>query len=52
MALTTMLPAASRALGVGDYLTLVAALIAMALLFGAANQLLANRAAIDTWRKH
>lgn len=50
-ALATMLPARMRDLGTGDYLTLVAALLAMALLFGAANQLLANRAAIDTWRK-
>jgi hypothetical protein len=50
-ALVTMLPVAARELGFADYLTLVAALLAMALLFGAANQLLANRAAINTWRK-
>lgn len=50
-ALLTTLPASSRALGFGDYATLVAALLAMALLFGAANQLLANRSAINTWRK-
>lgn len=50
-ALITLAPASSRALGAGDYATLVAALIAAALLFGASNQLLANRAAIDLWRK-
>ncbi len=49
--LTTTLPVRERALGVGDYITLVAALLATALLFGAANQLLSNRAAINTWRK-
>jgi len=38
-------------IGFSDYLTMLAALLAGALLFGAANQLLANRAAIDTWRK-
>ena len=50
-ALVTTLPATSRALGAGDYLTLVAALVAIALLFGAANQLMINRGAINTWRK-
>lgn len=50
-AVATLLPTTNRELGSGDYLTLVAALLAMALLFGAANQLLANRAAINTWRK-
>jgi len=50
-ALITLLPVATRNLGIGDYLTLVAALLALTLLFGAANQLLANRAAINTWRK-
>jgi len=50
-ALITLLPAGSRELGFGDYLTLAAALLAAALLFGAANQLLTNRAAINTWRK-
>ena len=49
-AAATLLPTASRELGGGDYLTLIATLLAMALLFGAANQLLANRAAINTWR--
>ena len=51
IALTTLLPMEARTLGVGDYLTLGGALLAGTLLFGAANQLLANRAAIDTWRK-
>ena len=50
-ALVTLLPATTRELGFADYMTLVAALLAIALLFGAANQLLANRAAINTWRK-
>ena len=50
-ALVTLAPASPRALGFGDYLTLLAALLAGALLFGAANQLLANRSAINTWRK-
>lgn len=50
-ALLTLLPANNRILGFGDYLTLLAALLAGALLFAAANQLLANRTAIDTWRK-
>ena len=50
-ALTTLLPVASREFGAGDYLTLVAVILAGGLLFAAANQLLANRAAINTWRK-
>lgn len=50
-ALLTLLPVGARELGSGDYLTLMAALLATALLFGAVNQLLANRTAINTWRK-
>lgn len=50
-ALLTLLPTGTRNLGFGDYLTVAAALLAGTLLFAAANQLLANRAAIDTWRK-
>ena len=50
LALATLLPAGTRELGFGDYATLAAALLACALMFGAANQLLANRAAINTWR--
>ena len=50
-ALLTLLPVKERSLTFGDWLTLVAALLAGALMFGAANQLLANRSAINTWRK-
>lgn len=50
-ALITLLPAGTREFGAGDYLTLVAVILAGGLLFAAANQLLANRAAINTWRK-
>lgn len=50
-ALLTVLPAGTRSFSLGDYLTLTATLLATALLFGATNQLLANRAAINTWRK-
>jgi len=50
-ALATLLPSTNRELAFADYMTLGAALLAMVLLFGAANQLLANRAAINTWRK-
>jgi hypothetical protein len=50
-ALVTMLPVQARALGAGDYATLIAVLFATGLLFAAANQLLANRASINTWRK-
>lgn len=50
-ALLTLLPVGGRALGFSDYLTLVAAILAVALLFAATNQLLTNRAAINTWRK-
>lgn len=51
IALVTLLPTTSRALGAGDYVTLVAALLVATLLFSAANQLIANRASINTWRK-
>ena len=51
LALSTLWPASDRALVAGDYLTLLASLVAIGLLFAAANQLLANRAAINTWRK-
>ena len=50
-AAATMLPTAPRVLGLFDYLTLAAALLAVILLFSAANQLLRNSAAINTWRK-
>lgn len=48
--LVTLLPAGSRILGFGDYATLVAVLLTTVFLFAAANQLIANRAAINTWR--
>lgn len=50
-ALLCLLPVSGRELAAADDLILAAALVATALLFGAANQLLRNRAAIDTWRK-
>lgn len=51
VALTTLLPVVARDLGVADYLTLVAVLLVSTLLFAATNQLIANRASINTWRK-
>jgi hypothetical protein len=50
-ALVTLFPATSRSFGAGDYATLTAVLLAATLLFAAANQLISNRAAINTWRK-
>jgi len=50
--LITMLPVGSRDFGTGDYLIFFAALLTSALLFGAINQLLGNRASINTWRKN
>ena len=50
-ALTATVPATERVIGVVDYVTLVAGLLAIVLLYGAANQLLNNGAAIGTWRK-
>mgnify|MGYP001818009310 FL=1 len=50
-ALLALVPAAERQLGPGDWLALLGSLIAGTLLFSAANQLLANRAAINMWRK-
>jgi hypothetical protein len=49
-ALAATLPASERSFGAVDYVTLVAGLLAMVLLYGAANQLLNNNAAIGTWR--
>jgi hypothetical protein len=51
LALLVLLPVEVRELGFSDYATLMAALLACLLLFAAANQLLTNRAAINTWRK-
>ena len=50
-ALVTSMPVASRALGIVDYVTLIAALVAIVLLFTAGNQLIRNMAAINTWRR-
>ena len=50
-ALVTLLPAGTRTFGFGDYATLGAVLLTATLLFAAANQLISNRAAINTWRK-
>ena len=49
-ALAATLPATERAIGMVDYVTLVAGLLAIVLLYGAANQLLSNGDAIGTWR--
>ena len=49
-ALTATVPTTERAIGLVDYVTLVAGLLAIVLLYGAANQLLNNSAAIGTWR--
>jgi hypothetical protein len=49
-ALTATVPASERAISVLDYVTLVAGLLAIVLLYGATNQLLSNGAAIGTWR--
>jgi hypothetical protein len=49
-ALTATVPISERAIGLLDYVTLVASLLAIVLLYGAANQLLNNNAAIGTWR--
>jgi hypothetical protein len=50
-ALVASLPVAPRAVGILDYFTLAAALIAVVLLFAAGNQLIRNMAAINTWRR-
>ena len=49
-ALTVMLPATARVIGWVDYITLIAALLAIVMLYGATNQLLSNGAAIGSWR--
>lgn len=50
IALVAAIPTTVRSFGVVDYITLSATLLASALLYLAANQLLANGAAIGTWR--
>jgi len=50
-ALASLAPQASREMRVFDYFTLVVALLVIALLFAAANQLIRNAAAINSWRR-
>jgi len=50
-ALITLIPGSNRAFGFGDYATLMGALVAATFLFAATNQLISNRATINTWRK-
>jgi hypothetical protein len=53
IALVAVIPTTVRGFAVIDYITLATTLLASALLYLAANQLLANGAAIGTWRnKH
>lgn len=49
-ALAATLPATPRSIGVFDYVTLFAGLLAIVLMYAAANQLLSNGAAIGNWR--
>ncbi len=50
-ALLTLIPVSGRDFGFSDFLVLMAVLLSATLLLGAVNQLLANRSAINTWRK-
>lgn len=50
-ALAATLPAGDRTIGAVDYVTLVAGLLAIVLLYATSNQLLSNGAAIGAWRK-
>ena len=49
-ALVAALPTRPRELAVGDYTTLGAGILVLLLLYAATNQLLANHAAMGTWR--
>ena len=51
MAWATTLPHSTRPLGAIDFLTLVLALLASALLYVAASQLLTNRSAMASWSR-
>jgi hypothetical protein len=51
VAMTAMLPASQRELGLLDGVTLVLALLASVALYSGASQLLRNGAAIASWRK-
>jgi hypothetical protein len=50
LTLVAVIPTSARPFGVIDYVTLGSTLLASALLYVGANQLLANGAAIGTWR--
>jgi len=50
IALTALLPVATRELGLVDYVTLSATILSVVLLYVAGNQLLSNNAAIGAWR--
>lgn len=50
-AAAAMLPETPRPAGILDYATLVAALLAIVMLFAAGNQLIRNAAAINSWRR-
>jgi len=51
LTLVTMLPVTGRGLGGFDWVTLVASLVAAAVLYAGAGQLLDNRAAMRSWRR-
>lgn len=51
LALVSALPAGTRPLQLIDGLSLVLAVISLILVYGAFNQLLVNRNAIDSWRR-
>ena len=51
VAMTAMLPASQRELGLLDWVTLVLALLASVALYTGASQILRNGAAIASWRK-
>jgi hypothetical protein len=50
-AVVMAMPTAPRTHGMTDYFTLIAGLIAILFLFTAANQLIRNAAAINSWRR-
>ncbi|MEJ2129149.1 MAG: MauE/DoxX family redox-associated membrane protein [Woeseiaceae bacterium] len=50
-AVVAALPVSTRTVGALDYMTLVAALLVVILVFAAANQLVRNAAAINSWRQ-
>ena len=51
IALVATVPGPQRALGVGEYVMLVAAVGVSTLLYATVSQLFQNRAAINSWRK-